>query len=36
MRTGDRAAAVAEHCTRKGPWCPGYGMPGHWVIPPTG
>jgi 5-methylcytosine-specific restriction protein A len=31
----DRAAAVDEHRARKGPWCPGYGVPGHWVLPPN-
>lgn len=31
----DRAAAVNEHKARQGPWCPGYGVPGHWVLPPN-
>jgi len=31
----DRAAAVNEHKARQGPWCPGYGVPGHWVISPN-
>ena len=31
----DRAAAVNEHKARQGPWCPGYGVPGHWVIAPN-
>jgi 5-methylcytosine-specific restriction protein A len=29
----DRVAAVNEHKARQGPWCPGYGVPGHWVPP---
>jgi hypothetical protein len=31
----DRAAAVNEHMARQGPWCPGYDVPGHWVIAPN-
>jgi hypothetical protein len=31
----DRAAAVNEHKARQGPWCSGWGVPGHWVIAPN-
>jgi 5-methylcytosine-specific restriction protein A len=31
----DRAAAVNEHKAQQGPWCPGYGVPSHWVIAPN-
>jgi len=31
----DRAAAVEAHKARQGPWCPGYQVPGHWVIAPN-
>jgi 5-methylcytosine-specific restriction protein A len=31
----DRAAAVNEHKARQGPWCPGWRVPGHWVLAPN-
>jgi len=28
-----RAEAVAVWLAEHGPWCPGWGRPGHWVVP---